>query len=785
MKSRKVLSLFLALVLVISLAPAVFAAEETIYAKRGDIVEFLLTAADDYNPEVKRDDIIKGDDGGLREDDFITRAEAFVMISRAFGSLEAPTGHNARITVTQLECDDIPEWAAADVENLVQGGVLVGTGSGKLSPDEYVTTEQIQLVVGRIFLLKASNLKDNFYAFINKDVLDSLAAEQGSASSGTFESLNAVVTDQLSEIISDVAGKNNTAGSPEQKIADFYKSVVDIKAREAAGNEPIQKYLDAAAKIETLDDAVALRETLLKETGVSLLVDFDLTINPKNSSQYVMYFSPAFSPSLPKQYYGKGYEAIVGLYKSYVAQILELSGLDTETSAEYAEYVVELETLLAANMLDTQDYTNISLTYNQYTLEELQKMMPSINLEGVLKSYGFVKESSYIVEDEGLLAAYASAIESADSARLRAYMQFSVVSSFASCLSESYNNASGALEEALYGVSSSYTTEEIGVLYTQALMDDYLGKLYIDRHFSQKAKTDVEGMVDDIIEIYEKRINALDWMSDTTKKMALKKLETMTVKIGYPDSWESVYDSVDIKSPSNGGSFFSNVAAMNVANQKAVVAIQGTAVDKSTWYMSAYTVNAYYNPTANEIVFPAAILQAPFYDEQASRSQNLGGIGFVIAHEITHSFDNSGAQYDEKGSISNWWTDEDYAKFSNLCYQVALYYNGIEVAPGIVNNGMLTLGENIADLGAIACVVEAVRASRTPDFETMFKNLALCWAQTSGREYMSLLTQIDVHSANSVRVNRTLQSVEEFYATFDIKPGDGMYVSPEARVSIW
>ena len=274
-------------------------------------------------------------------------------------------------------------------------------------------------------------------------------------------------------------------------------------------------------------------------------------------------------------------------------------------------------------------------------------------------------------------------------------------------------------------------------------------------------------------------------MSAETKAKAVKKLDTMGVKVGYPDSWESCLDHAEIKSPAEGGSFFSNVIAIQMAMKQDVLAHQNDAPDKSEWIMTPFTVNACYNPSANDITFPAAILQSPLYDVNASREENLGGIGYIIAHEITHAFDNNGAKFDENGSAADWWTAEDYAAFRQKCQAVAEWYDGQEAYPGIACSGALTISENVADLGAAKCIVAAAKKLDHPDLDKLFRAVANTWASTTSRQMREYLAVTDVHAPDKLRCNRVLQTLPEFYTTYGIRPGDGMWTAPETRVSVW
>lgn len=308
---------------------------------------------------------------------------------------------------------------------------------------------------------------------------------------------------------------------------------------------------------------------------------------------------------------------------------------------------------------------------------------------------------------------------------------------------------------------------------------------YVDEYFSAAAKADVEEMIGEFIAIYKERILAQDWMSAETKAKAIRKLDNMGVKVGYPDSWDTYLDRVELQSPAEGGSFFSNVIAIQKAAKAETLAHQNDAPDKREWIMTPYTVDACYDPTANDITFPAAILQAPLYDVNASREEDLGGIGYIIAHEITHAFDNNGAKFDENGSAADWWTSEDYAAFQQRCQAVAQWYDGQEAYPGIACSGVLTVSENVADLGSARCIVAAAKKLADPDFDKLFRAVANTWASTTSRQMREYLAVTDVHGPDKLRCNRVLQTLPEFYETYGIQPGDGMWTDPASRVSGW
>ena len=776
----------LVLAMVFTLVPvSSLAQEEVSFATRAQVADMLLSAADDYHEGLTRADIVKGyPDGTVRDDAYITRAESFVMISRAFGTLPEPKGNDKRQNPQNVSFSDVPDWAKTEIDNLTSAGVVVGTDDGILSPDQTVTMEQVNLIVSRIWALFGTNLRDDFYNTVNKEELDNSVLAPGEMAAGGFNDLNNVVNSRVGAIIQEiVSGGPYEKGTKEQKIADFYQNIIDVEGRNAQGIAPIQKYLDAFRAASTMDELYQASLTLKQETGMSLLVDFSMGIDDKNSTQYIMCYS-GMAPSLTKDMYAQG-GALKDAYTNYISKLLVLGGETPEEAASQAEAFYAFEAVLAQNQMEQQDYSNVDKVYNVYTPAQLQEIFSQVDIEKTIRDGGFTVPDKIIVPDVQLMQAYSSYFTQDNIELLKTVAKIRVLSNMGGALSTAFDTAAEEFQRVLYGVEGGKTQEEYALLQVQNVMTDYLGELYVERYFSEEAKQDVENMVKEFISIFASRIQKLDWMSEATKKMAVKKLDAMTVKVGYPDQWDSFIDAVDVKSKEEGGSFFENICAMSREQLKQGVALQGEEVDKSMWMLSAYTVNAYYNPTANEIVFPAGILQAPFYDYNAKREENLGGIGTVIAHEITHAFDNNGAKFDENGNATDWWTPEDYQKFQELCQNVVDYYEGAETAPGIATNGALTLSENIADIGGMACALEAVSKLSKPDYNAFFHNYAKIWMMTTTREYQEMLSQMDVHSPNKVRVNRVVSCFDEFYQTYGITQADGMYVPPAARVKIW
>ena len=785
MKLIRLFSLFITLTILCTLSPVSASESSGTYATRGQTAALLIAAADAYNPNVSRAVILKGyADGSIREDQPVTRAEAFVMVSRAFGALPAPNAHNTRTFLPKETFSDVPNWARSEIENLTSAGILAGTGNGKLSPDRYVTCEQLQLIIRRIWALYGSNLKDDFYESVNKDTLANMEILPGNPQGGNFLNIDAENNKRVSDIIQDIVDTPQSEGSREKKISNLYRSVVEALSRDETDLSPIQKYLDALDNAQNVDDLLTLRRTIYEETGRPLLFTFTMAIDDKNSSEYIMTFT-GMSYSMSKELYAADSGKQKDAYLNYLTGLYELSGMDSASAQAWAEMYYSMEKTIAAASLSTADLADIDMTYHLYTISQLDEIFPHFHLIENARQDGFATDASILVRDKGLMQAYAKLCTPEHLTELKALMKMNIMSGFAATLSNQVSKLSEQFQRDFMGVEGSKTKEETASMMTQNLLSDYIGQLYVEKYFSAEAKEDVEDMVRSFIEIYKSRIQNLDWMSDDTKQMALKKLDTLNVKIGYPDEWNDFADGLEIKSPEEGGTYFSNMCDYWKKSRLENVALQGKTVDRSVWQLTVYTVNAYYDPQLNEIVFPAGILQAPFYDIAASREENLGGIGTVIAHEITHSFDNNGSKYDEKGNAANWWADEDLAEFQKRCDKVVAFYDGWEAAPGIRINGDLTLGENIADLGGMSCALEAAKSLPNPDYRKLFENNARCWATTASRDYLVYASQVDMHSPTNLRCNRIYVNFEEFYQAYGIGPGDGMYVAPQDRISVW
>lgn len=784
MKMKRLLAALLSACMVASSAPAALAADADAPMKRGAVCATLLAAADSYNPGIQQEDVMHGDENGnLNVEATVTRAEALVMLSRAFGKLPTPVGDAARKAYPAQNFTDVPFWAETELQNVFDAGIIAGTSATTLSPNAPVTGKQLDLLIDRVYALFGSNLKDDFYATINKEWLDASTLKPGTQMSGTLYDLM-LDTEPLTALI-DKAVKN-PVNEDERRIAALYHNILDWDARNAAGLTPIQPYLDAVDATQTLDELMAVKHKIAEELGSDYLIGFGLSGDAKDSTRYTVAFS-TFSPSLTKEIYAEDGGSKKDAYLAYLQQVLEIAGQDAASAKADAARFWAMEKALSPHRLDQQEYGDIDKIYNVYTMDQLKALFPQVDLDAVYADSGLAASEQIIVADTKLLETTAAYFDDAHVEDLKLMLRTALLMNYGGYLSRDFWDASDAYQAAFLGTEGTQTDEEVATQIVQSTLADELGHLYAKAYFSPKAKADVEDMVRDFISIYKEKIQALDWMSDATKKKAIEKLDSMGVKVGYPDdgAWNDLLKGVTLKTKAAGGSYFDNMITIAKANKQLLIDWQSKPVDKGLWAMSPFTVNACYVPTNNEIVFPAGILQAPMYDVNASREENLGGIGYIIAHEITHAFDNNGAKFDKNGNATDWWTAEDYAAFQKLCNQAVAFYEGVEAAPGIACNGTLTLSENIADLGAASCILETAKREKNPDLETLFRTMARTWASTMPRATAEYYAQIDVHAPDKLRGSRVLQSLDAFYETFDIQEGDGMWLAPENRVHIW
>ena len=399
-------------------------------------------------------------------------------------------------------------------------------------------------------------------------------------------------------------------------------------------------------------------------------------------------------------------------------------------------------------------------------------------------SLGIAKANKIILQDPRWLEALNKVYTEENLPLIKNYIEIVNLIFASYYLNEDFENANKEYESSLLGMTGSISKQDEAIDTVNSMMGMAVGKIYAKRYISPKTKEDVEGITKEIIEAYKKRINSLDWMSKSTKKNAIDKLDKLDVEIGYPENWDD-YSKLNIRSYEEGGSLFENVLTLRIAAYDEMFSKINQPVDRKKDIFTPQTVNAYYSANRNAIIIPGGIIQGHFYDPNATKEVNLGGIGTIIGHEISHAFDNTGSQYDSDGNINNWWSEEDYKQFTEKAQRIGDFYSNIEVMQGEKINGYLTVGENIADIGGVSCLLDILGTMDNPDYKAFFQSYAVTWRQITTKEYAEYALRVDVHSPNKFRVNGVLPQFQKFYDTYGITEKDGMYVKPEDRVGIW
>lgn len=633
-------------------------------------------------------------------------------------------------------------------------------------------------------------LQDDFYTAINKEWIENTSLENGYVCYGTFEELCGKVNIEVYNIIQDI-NKNKDCykkDSDELKVLNLYNNFLDMKKRNKMGKKPIEKYIKKIDEIHSIED---LRKIFYEEDFIYFqpLINIGVGADYRDSNMNVLYLSNSNLILGNSLYYkNDSYKNIQKEYINYIAKLHKLYGESNKESIKNAErfysFEKEISNDISTYQEEAKDANRLNKTYNVFTLQELEDISQNIGIGNMLKSFNITNPNKIIVENPQNIKFINSLIVEEKLDDLKNYFKTIILLNTDNLLSDEFRRASSNLKKILYGVEVVDVSESSAVKFVTCNLCELTSRLYVNKCFDKECKCEVKQLCNEIIDNYRNRLNNIEWMTKETKEKAIEKLDNMNVKIGYPDSWGN-YEDLKIRSFSDNGTLVENIVNIYNFQTKKQLSKLGTPVNKSEWNMGACTVNAYYNPLNNEIVFPAAILQHPFYDKNASKEKNLGGIGAVIGHELTHAFDNIGAQFDENGQLNNWWTENDYKEFTDRSKKVIDYYSNIEVEDGKYVNGALTVGENISDLGGIACVIDIAEKSENSNLKDLFENYAAIWREVSTKEIREYLLNNDPHSPKKIRVNGVLSQFEQFYEVYDIKPGDKMYVEPQNRVGIW
>lgn len=628
----------------------------------------------------------------------------------------------------------------------------------------------------------AIRLQDDFYEAVNAEWLTASEIPANKYSIGGFSDLHYEVEDLLmADFDKMLDGDTAEEGTELAEFLKFYEMAANYENRNAQGSEPLLQYLD---QVDALDNLDALDVMLADWTlnGMPTPFAFSVMADMGDATTNALYLS-APSVLLPDVSY---YDTETGdqllAYFSQLAQhLLVLAGKTEEDASSTVEQALAFDRMLVPYVKTAEENSDMALLYNPISFEELEAYGGSLHLGALAKAITGANPEEIIVTDPKYFEVYDEIVTEENFQLLKSWMSVMTAWSMASYLSEEFETAVASYTMILSGQTELDAPRKRAYSLASSIYSMVIGDYYGRAYFGDEAKSDVTGMVENMIEVYILRLNENDWLSEETIQSAINKLDNMSIQIGYPDSIPPIY--AKLKADPDGTLLGNAMAFSRIILEDHYVKF-GTPVNPDEWSIGAHVVNAMYSPLTNTIIFPAAILQAPFYSIDQTASQNYGGIGSVIAHEITHAFDPNGSQFDEYGNMKNWWTEEDYAAFEERTEKVKNLFNGMEFAGGTVN-GALTVSENTADAGGLSCALEIVKSLPDANLEEFFTNWAVIWRIKSSPEYEQLLLAVDSHAPNKLRANVQLQNLEDFYETFAVTEGDGMYLAPEDRVSVW
>ena len=646
---------------------------------------------------------------------------------------------------------------------------------------------------------KSVRPQDDFFNFVNGDWLKKTEIPSDRTRWGSFDELRQNTDNDALSILKD-ASKNPkyTSNTDQGKAVGLYLTILDTINRNKQGVSPLKPYLAKIDKVKNVKDLQALLIEM-EPTGGLGFFGVGVGADAKNSNRNVVNVGLG-SLGLPDRDYYVSDDADSkekrAKYVTHVARMLQFIGETPAKAKADATKILALETEMSRPRLDRVERRDSRKTYNPMKVTDLQKLTPSINWNTYLSGVGLKNIDSVIVSQPKYMTSLESMFKENKVEDWKAYMRWTLLNSSTSVLSTEIEEANfDFYGKTLTGAIKQRPRDERALQVVNGATGEALGKLYVEKKFPAEAKAKAEKMIKNVFLAFENRINNLPWMNKATKVSAVEKLHKSRIKIGYPDKWKD-YSALTIKNPKEGGTFFSNMKAIAEWSFKKNIDDLHKPVDKDEWFMSPQTVNAYYNPSYNEIVFPAAILQPPFYNYQADEAVNYGGIGAVIGHEISHGFDDSGSRYNADGNLINWWSDEDLKLFTGLGGALADQYSVLQPLPGTYVDGKFTLGENIGDLGGVNAAYDGLQLylkenpnqpkidGFTPE-QRFFISWATIWRTKARDEAIKNQVKTDPHSPGMYRAYVPLQNVDAFYKAFDIKKGDGMYIDPEKRVKIW
>lgn len=633
----------------------------------------------------------------------------------------------------------------------------------------------MELLLRRIWAYLGKNQKDDFYSTQNRQWLNTASLSADELMTGTFQEAEEKVLEQLKRIVSEMVSGVWADASSEQSVKNFYQSAVDMEFRNKEGIKPLLGFLERYENALSVEELLTANHEISRVMGSDILgrfADEDIF----NGTTFAPYIS-GMSCVLEKYYFETEDETAKNAYLTLVSELLQLGGEGKKDAEKHAKMLYEMEREVSLATSDYSEY-DVKQIYKKYKGAEVYSLLSGYPADcmSMWDTVGY-----FFVVDEARVKKTVSYFKEEQLETLKTYMKFWLLYNASALLSEEMQQPYIKFSKTMFGVTYRPDTKEDAFSLVLSYLGPSIEETYAKRYGSEITNESVTQMARTIRNGFKKRLEQSDWLSEKTKKQAIRKLDSMVINVGCPKDFYDPFAEKQLF----GASLFENVCKINSYYSFLNYGILGEESEQNTWPIYCYAVNAAYVPGNNSITIPMGILQAPFYHINASEEENLGGIGTIIAHEITHAFDATGAQFDYAGALVDWWTDSDKKAFEKKCDDAERFFDQLEISNHAKNDGALTLGENIADLGAVACILDLMKEKGNCDYQAFFNQYAKIWRQYGKQSYMNYLSQNDVHSWGKIRVNRVLMNFEEFYRAFEIQPGDGMYLPPLERISVW
>ncbi len=631
---------------------------------------------------------------------------------------------------------------------------------------------------------------DDFYRYVNGNWLEDTAIPADRSNYGAFTVLADEAETDLRSIIEEAAAEDAAIGSDAQKVGDFYTSFMNQDVIERLGINPLQETLAQLDAVSNRQDMLEVM-TALNYIGVQMPFSFYINVDERQTDQYIAYVFQSGLGLPDRDWYLQDDETYLEArqaYSAYIEEVMTLAGFNN--GAVVADAVMQIENRIAQAQWDRVQNRQRELTYNKLSLDDLQQLSPVLDWSAAMQGLGMFSDE-YIIQQPDYFSALSTIWSEVALAQWQHYSRFKLVNAYADYLSQDFVDAKFTFEGGvLSGLEENRPRWKRGIDAVDSALGEMLGKLYVERYFQEEAKARMDELIENLRGAFNEGIDDLDWMTAQTKLEAQDKLARFTAKIGYPEEWKD-YSGLEV----SANDLVGNVMRSRRLEHNREVSKLGQPIDRGEWYMTPYTVNAYYNPSMNEVVFPAAILQPPFFNVSADDAVNYGGIGAVIGHEFSHGFDDQGRKSDGDGMLRDWWTEADAEAFAERSGALVEQFNQFEVLPGRFLNGEFTLGENIGDLSGLEVAYRAYRLSLNGEEapvidgftgdQRFFMGWAQVWRRLYRDENLEVRITSDPHSHSEARTNGIVRNIDAWYEAFNIQPDAALYLAPDERVKIW